>query len=517
MKILFTCITQYHILNSIIYKLKHFPNDEAIIMVTEYRYNNLDIKSLRNIFKEVIPYDPTVRFNFDKQPQKIYNIDESLRNYGYKISEFNLFFVSGTQYAFGIYLVQKNIEFYMFEEAAGILSNLKQLIDIDFNINPLMANHAKINGLYDGENKFIKKIICNKYAQKKELLSTKIEHFDCTEALKLLEDSKKDLVLSYYLQNSKLIEINLNSVMIFTQSYMNLKIHTLENQCLIYQYFIDYFYPTSHIVFKTHPDDILYYGMLFPKATVIRDKFPAEIIPYVFTNQPKEIATICSTAVDNLKRYFPKSFQLDSDYGHTDAFLSTHKVYTGLCYVNQMNKNSKIFIVGYPVSLFNGFIDKIFHNLEIVDNIDDADYIFIDDYIDNNYNVLYKTYEMINDKQQIIYINSKSMFLEYDLFYDKIENIKPIVLSKKVNREEHIYQNLEDEIIFVICKCNNFRLEFKMEKELENTGITLETTELTKDQIRIKVLEGILEATEKRLLYTLEENKKLKEQLGANE
>lgn len=517
MKILFACITNYHILNSIIYKMKYFPNDEAIIMVTSYRYQSININHLKNIFKEVIPYDPTVKFNFNKQPQKIHHIDNCLNKYGYKISSFDIFLISGTQYAFGVYLMQKNIEFYMFEEAAGILSNLKQLIDIDLNINPLMANYAYTSGLYDGQNKLIKKVIYNKYAQKKVLNSNKLEHFDCTEVLGAFEDDKKELIFSYYLKSNKFIEISLHSVMIFTQSFMNLKIHTLEHQCLIYQYLIDYFYPNSLIVFKTHPDDILYYGMLFPKATVIRDKFPAEIIPYVFTNQPEEIATICSTAVDNLKRYFPKSFQLDSDYGHTDAFLSTHKVYTGLYYVNQQNENSKIFIDGYPVSLFNGFINKIFHNLEIVDNIYDANYIFIDDYIDNHYNVLYKTYEMINYKQQIIYINSKSVFLEYDLFYDKIENIKPIVLSKTVNREEHIYQNLEDEIIFVICKCNNFRLEFKMEKELENTGITLETTDLTKDQIRIKVLEGILEATEKRLLYILEENKELKEKLGANE
>jgi len=38
-------------------------------------------------------------------------------------------------------------------------------------------------------------------------------------------------------------------------------------------------------------------------------------------------------------------------------------------------------------------------------------------------------------------------------------------------------------------------------KELTNTGIEISVKELTSEQRKIKALEGILEATEKRLLY----------------
>ena len=48
-------------------------------------------------------------------------------------------------------------------------------------------------------------------------------------------------------------------------------------------------------------------------------------------------------------------------------------------------------------------------------------------------------------------------------------------------------------------------------KELDYTGIEISVTPMTDEQQRIKILEGILEATEKRLLYYIERVKQLEE------
>lgn len=45
-------------------------------------------------------------------------------------------------------------------------------------------------------------------------------------------------------------------------------------------------------------------------------------------------------------------------------------------------------------------------------------------------------------------------------------------------------------------------------KKLDHTGIELSIENLTPEQERIKVLEGILEATEKRLLYYIKQVEK---------
>lgn len=296
--ILFACITNYHILESIIYKLKYYPNDEAVLMISEYRYNSCNINLLRNFFKIVIPFQNNNAR--DKKTLKSNEICNIINQYGYKITSFNEIYVLGSQYNVGATFIYHKISFNMFEEAAGILSNVKQLENIDYTLNKEMYMYAKENGLYDGNNSLIKKIICNLYAQKYILNNEKIEHFDCTETLGTLDSEKKDIVLNYYVGNKR-FNIPTSSVLIFTQHFANLQIHTIENSCLIYQIFIDYFYNNKNIVFKTHPEDILYYGLLFPKATIIRDKFPSEIMPYIFNNQVEEIATVASTSVDNLK------------------------------------------------------------------------------------------------------------------------------------------------------------------------------------------------------------------------
>ncbi len=43
--------------------------------------------------------------------------------------------------------------------------------------------------------------------------------------------------------------------------------------------------------------------------------------------------------------------------------------------------------------------------------------------------------------------------------------------------------------------------ELEFNKKLENTGLEISVKSLTAEQLRIKVLEGILKATEERLLY----------------
>jgi len=50
----------------------------------------------------------------------------------------------------------------------------------------------------------------------------------------------------------------------------------------------------------------------------------------------------------------------------------------------------------------------------------------------------------------------------------------------------------------------------QFDKNLVNTGLDMSIEPLTPEQQRIKILEGILEATEKRLLYYIEAYEKLK-------
>lgn len=55
--------------------------------------------------------------------------------------------------------------------------------------------------------------------------------------------------------------------------------------------------------------------------------------------------------------------------------------------------------------------------------------------------------------------------------------------------------------------------DFRETVSLEDTGTELSIAQLTPEQVKIKMLEGILEATEKRLVEYIENEKRLMEEL----
>lgn len=55
--------------------------------------------------------------------------------------------------------------------------------------------------------------------------------------------------------------------------------------------------------------------------------------------------------------------------------------------------------------------------------------------------------------------------------------------------------------------------DFHETVSLEDTGTELSIAQLTPEQVKIKMLEGILEATEKRLVEYIENEKRLMEEL----
>lgn len=58
------------------------------------------------------------------------------------------------------------------------------------------------------------------------------------------------------------------------------------------------------LLVKPHPDDGMDYREIFPKARVLRQVFPAELLPYAFLVGPRVVYTLDSTSCENLKRHF---------------------------------------------------------------------------------------------------------------------------------------------------------------------------------------------------------------------
>ena len=111
----------------------------------------------------------------------------------------------------------------------------------------------------------------------------------------------------------------------------------------------------------------------------------------------------------------------------------------------------------------------------------------------------------------VLFINSNRQYCFYGYKYRFLwENIEPVsIYVKRIEAESvvsfggpTIIENTE-EVIYFYSKMEKLRME-SIKRILPNVGITITTEKYDGDKKKIKLLEGMLEATEKRLLYYIE-------------
>lgn len=118
-----------------------------------------------------------------------------------------------------------------------------------------------------------------------------------------------------------------------------------------------------------------------------------------------------------------------------------------------------------------------------------------------------------------IFINSQNDYCWYALDKkDLWKDMSPVTIHKTLREDvntESLYASLYDEVVYVYTKNENTMKEVKkmeIKKELPHVGIDISKFPLAEDQERIKMLEGILEATEQRLLYYIDKVKELEQE-----
>lgn len=510
--ILYHGITTYHILQFIIHKLSRNRGKEAILLIPDFVEDKYSKIISSNIFDEIIVM-PYRNINYkDKKLNEtiIKNCIKRLDNHN-KLSNFEEIHVAGAHFYFTQFLFDNNVPFYYYEEASGILTNSDILKNIVKRIDTNQHKWALENGMFDGNNDLVIKKICNMKAQDKGFYDEKALDFDIIEEYFKLTLEEQSNIRSLFIDIDN-IDIAKESTLFLTQHFVNLNMLTFEEHILIYQIVIDYFFKNKEVVFKPHPDDIMYYSRLFPKSKVIREKFPSEFLPSIFTEKPDEIATITSTAINNLYPYFDKVFTLDIAF--EKYFKSTHKYYAAIKLVKEL-KSKSIKYLGSNKMLINNIInhsDIEFEsidilNLERLDFYENCTYI-IDDIKDFKGITEKDIINLIDNlayNSNIIFINSDEDYCFYDYEFKYIwDNITPVCINKKIVKFEEVYENNNEEAIYFYSKDKEhitMAESLTYEKELENTGVEVSIANLTEDQRRIKVLEGILRATEKRLLH----------------
>lgn len=476
----------------------------------------------KKLFCNVIQYDAIFRYRNSKEDTATYFL-KILPNMDL-VSDI---YIWGAQYSFGIFAAEQNIPFIFCEEATGMMSRRNILEHID-EINPHLAclyQYVQELGLYTGKCAVAKAILYNFSAQLKNFDTGLENHinFSVVDELLSLEKVEQREIISFFTEVKELY-LPLESIVLFTQPLANLRLILFEEEILLYQMTIDYFFQNRSLVIKPHPDDLIYYSKLFPDATIIKERFPSEFLPFLVDNKPKCVATIYSTAIYNLRGHYPEVFELDDRYERD--FPKTHRYYMALQIAKSLQK--PIYCVGTNEILMEKLANRVGISLENCDTefrediLPEAPYIVIvDDITIQGGSVREKLQKaLLNADENAVFIftNTKLDYCWYAIeqkdFWKNILCVPIVKTLRDDAPEEDFYENLKEEQIYVYAKDLKLLKEVNamtIKKSLPHVGIDVSKLPLTSEEEHIKMLEGILAATEQRLLYYINRVKELEQ------
>ena len=511
---------------------KQYPNDKKILFVAEsIKVALLNPSILENIFDKVVYVDMNFGLaNIDTCQEKVIEyFDAIFSKYEIKCDKNLKIFAAGAHFNFGLYLTYKQIPFYFMEDACGLISNDKHLR----NINKARAVHPLLeeNGLYDASHPCIQGIVCNVNEQEPGYKRNNLIHFDTLENLSKLEQAERMEILKVF-TDVDVLSIPDNAVVMLSQHYANLNMMSYERQALLYGLIFDYYLCGRNILIKKHPYDFMAYESIYPKTTQIKQRFPSEFLPFISDKPLKMIATISSTGIRSLKSVAQEHLELDFEF--EQFFEPIHKIYFTLEMLRRQENVKKIYTIGVNRPMIEnmckfGFTDPLDiqivqvsdlsdiepNSVVIVDRIDET----IFESLDIEVIASYFTEECL--AREIFFINSNKEYAFHKADDESVwNNIIPIEIEKH-NRDEdrdyELYNDFETETFYVYTKSKEIRkmaVEFEKSKMLDNLKIEMRTGGFeTPEQLRISVLEGILDATEQRLLHYIKKCKTLEKEL----
>lgn len=503
---LYSVISNYQLLNAIVLKMNH-SEAQAKLVLSEWSLSKIyNYKLLQHIFDDIVIIDANYRFthSFVETESYISNNLGDLNNY-------ERIYIWGAQYTIGTYVAEIEKEFYYGEDGAGLLSRpfiVEQNDSIALVKKDYYYEYIKQLGLYDGSCKSIEGIICNLNAQDDSFEGTEVPliDFSLVDEIGKLSNEDVNLLISIFTDENR-ITIPKEAYLLLTEHFANLRVMSFEEQVMIYQLFVDYLLENKQVVIKPHPDDILYYTRLFPDIPIVRASFPAEFIPIIFNNKPKGIATVDSTAVHNIKNCVEETIEMGIWF--RKGFYYLHKYYFAIQLAKLLE--GPIVFLGCNETLCSQLISNPrFGNS---DNIYEQNSILVIDKLDtfDQYTDIIK--DIYRKNYTLIFLNTDESYGWYDYNCKKIwKHCVPLSIKKTIDdqKNEDIYVDMKDEDIWIFTMDRNIENKIrgcKMKKKLKYTGISVETEVYSGDKERIKVLEGILEATEKRLLYYIKKDK----------
>lgn len=493
--VLYYATTYYQLLCCILHRLKNPKQTKYILVVDQFIEKNCpNMKYLlsERYFNEY--------YSLKFIPIKSKNENELLGFFAkeykekvpYSLNDFEAIYLAGAHSWFGVYVSMLGLHFSMFEECCAILSKVEKLQD---NVQKTSVFQAELDtkyGLFEGDSPQIDKVLCNFDKQNDIGLSDKCVEFDVMKELDSLTNEEREKILRVFTSMKK-IQIEKDATLLITQHFFNLNIMSWDDQVRLYTMLVDYF-GRGKLLIKTHPADIMDYENIFPDAIVIRETIPIELLLYIFSDIPKTAISVSSTATNTIEDKFENVIKFD--FAFEKDFEHLHAYYMGL----KLIQNSYPDISEYKcIGVNQRIVENVlkFTDLRFVPALyeanDIADCLIVDDYDSSQFLEKKENYKLI------LYLNSK----EEHLYECLKHGFKPIDIFQNNGKLCHT---------FYVLNLGGKKVS-NVKKELECEETELLTKSYTGQELRIKELEGMLNATENRLKFYIDKVEELEKQL----
>jgi len=453
-----------------------------------------------NFFDKVVLVNYT-KFNGKSSDFILAELDKEFDDILPKLDDVSEIYVGGAHYYFSIYLINHKKEFSIIEDGAGLISRMYLLNETIVKQKVLNVDLLEQYGLIELDNSYIKEKLCLMRAQDENYIDTKLVDFDVVKALSELGNDQREKIKEFF-RCPSINDVSEESILLLTQNFANLNQLTFEDQILIYQVLFDYFFEGKQIVIKPHPDDIMYYKKLFPSVRVIKEKFPSELLPFIFKNIPNAISTISSTGVHLIKPIFNTHIIFDTEF--EKQFIYTERYYIALQIVNFLGETK--------VDTFN-CNENLLHNLRKCN--DEFNHIRMKSKGEKGTEasevlIVGEVKELDIDTgeyQQIIFLNINNDYEFSDLF--SLSEIFPVRISRNSIRQENNYYLPDEQYIYIYSgeEWRNKLKEFEFRKILTNCGEEISVEKATEKDIYIMALEGQIKALECQILYYKQKEK----------
>mgnify|MGYP007076791263 CR=1 FL=1 len=301
--VLYHAVSSYQLLEVMLHRRIRHPQDKAVLILPDFIVGKYpQYKKLSRRFFDRVCLFPYLQIPHVSEEQVLADTARFARRlFPRGLSAFSAVYVAGAHFYFSLYLIQNGVPFTMFEDAAGMISrpeHLRKALACKF---PLHAALAGKYGLFDGSQPLVRAIICLKDIQTRDVSGERYRHFSVEDTLEALPDKERKKLIRFFVRRP--IQTDAHAVLL-TQQFSNLGILREDEQIRLYENLRSGALSGVRLIIKKHPDDPLDYTSIFPQATVIREIFPAELLPYVFQKKPETVYTWDSTGCENLRKHF---------------------------------------------------------------------------------------------------------------------------------------------------------------------------------------------------------------------